>query len=331
MVDENRFFSIILFIALYAIQTVYAENQVRDSGNGFEWLKKISSAPRQYNFQGTFVYYADSHMETSRIIHKVDQSGEHERIEILDGLARIFFRNNNVMKCYLPDSKKVYMEERWFRKFFPDWLPQPSERIYENYIYEEGKIERIAGYDSQLVRFIPRDNLRYGYKLWIDIDSGLLLKASIIDKDAVIEQFAFAEVEIGKEINESLLNTDSINVSDDWKTIKLSTFVLDDGEVGWYLGELPAGFEKITEMKRNLVDKSMLVDHIVLSDELASVSVFVEPIDDKETSSPLPGFYSSRGAINIYIRKLENKKITAVGEVPLNTIKLIGDAVYLQP
>ncbi len=327
---RNPFLSVIFLVALCAIPAAYAENHAGDAEDGFEWLKKISSAPRQHNFQGVFIYYADSYMETSRIIHKVDQSGEHERIEVLDGLARIVYRNNDAMKCYLPDSKKIYMEERWFRKFFPDLLPQPTERIYEHYTYEKGKVERIAGLESQLIRLVPKDNLRYGYKFWIDIDSGLLLKVAVIDKNTVIEQFAFAQVEIGQAVDEHLLSIDSIGISDDWKTIKLLTFVLGDGELSWYLSELPAGFRKVTEMKRNLVGKSILVDHVVLSDELASVSVFVESID-KETSSLLPGFYSSRGAVNIYVRELEDKKITAVGEVPLNTIKQIGDAVYLQP
>ncbi|MDC8445306.1 MAG: MucB/RseB C-terminal domain-containing protein [Nitrosomonas sp.] len=329
---KNRFFSVTLLVALFTIQAVYAEDQIRKKSehDGHEWLKKISSAPRHHNFQGTFIYYADGYIESSRIIHKVDETGEHERIEVLDGLTRIVYRTNDALKCYLPDSKKVYSEERWFRKFFPDLLPQPSERIYENYAYEKGKLERVAGYESQVVKLVPRDNLRYGYKMWVDVDSGLLLRMAVIDKDAVIEQFAFVTIEIGKEIDDRLLNTDSMSISDDWKTIKLSTFALGDDEPVWRLGELPVGFKKVTEMKRNLVDKSGLVDHIVLSDELASVSVFIESMDN-ETASPLPGFYSSRGAINIYVRELENKKITAVGEVPLNTIKLIGDAVLLRP
>jgi sigma-E factor negative regulatory protein RseB len=330
---KSRFLSVTLLIALFAIQAVNAEDQVRKKSehDGYEWLTKISSAPRHYNFQGTFIYYADGHMESSRIIHKVDESGsEHERIEVLDGLARIVYRTNEALKCYLPDSKKVYIEERWFRKFFPDLLPQPSIRIYENYAYEKGKLERVAGYESQLVKLVPKDNLRYGYKMWVDVDSGLLLKVAVIDKDAVIEQFAFAEIVIGMEIDGSILNADSMSASEDWETIKLSTFAFDNDEPVWRLGELPTGFKKIAEVKRNLVGNSRLVDHIVLSDEMASVSVFIEPADN-ETASPLPGFYSSRGAINIYVRELENKKITAIGEVPLNTIKLIGDAVFLRP
>lgn len=329
---KNFTFSVIVlaFTFSFLSQAACAKNSASKSEVGFEWLIKISLAPRHYNFKGTFIYYADGHIETSRVIHKVDQAGEHERIELLDGKPRIVYRNNDEMKCYLPDSKKIYTEERWFRKFFPDLLPQPSKRIYDSYDIELGKIERVAGYSSQLVKLLPLDNLRYGYKLWVDIESGLLLKVAVIDKDEIIEQFAFAEVTIGQEMGTDFEEDSSLGSAKDWETVELSTYVLAEGELNWHLGVLPEGFRKITEMRRNLVDKSMLVDHIVLSDELASVSIFIEPID-KKAASPIPGFYSSRGAINIYVRELDDKKITTVGEVPLNTIKLIGDAVTLHP
>ncbi|HNP26011.1 MAG TPA: MucB/RseB C-terminal domain-containing protein [Nitrosomonas sp.] len=326
---KNHILPVLLLLLISAFQTVNAENQPQSSDNAFDWLQKMATAPRQHNYSGTFVYYADNYMESSRITHKVNHDGEFEKIEVLDGLTRIVYRNNDEMKCYLPDSKRIYTEKRWFRKFFPDLLPQPSERINENYKIEIKKQERVAGYDCQVLMLVPKDNLRYGYKFWIHVDSGLLLKAAVMDKENIIEQFAFAQIEIDGEIDASKLDPESIKTSKNWKTINLSTVLLDEGELAWRLGELPGGFKKVAEMKRNLVGKSLMVDHIVLSDELASVSVFIEPVK-KDTPSPVPGFYSSRGAINIYVRELENSKITTVGEVPLNTIKLIGDAVHLQ-
>ena len=324
--------SVLALLLTFVFQTVNAEDRAFSSENAesaYSWLEKIAAAPRQFNFRGTFVYSADGHMETSKITHSVNPEGEHEKIEVLDGMARIVYRNNDEMKCYMPHRKKIYTEKRWFRKFFPDLLPQPSERIKEYYSIETDKQERIAGFDSQVLMLTPKDNLRYGYRFWVHIDSGLLLKAAVMDKEDIVEQFAFAQIEIGDEIEENLLDPELRQASQDWKTINLSTVVLDEGELVWQFGELPVGFKKIAEMKRSLVGKSMMVDHIVLSDELATVSVFVEPVKEN-SSSPIPGFYSSRGAINIYVRELKNNKITTVGEVPLNTIKLIGDAVLVQ-
>lgn len=318
------------YLIAFAFQAVNAEGSSQSSENAFDWIEKMASAPRVYNYTGTFVYYADDHMETSQITHRVDPSGgEHEKVEVLDGLERIIYRNNDEMKCYLPDSNKIYTEKRWFRKFFPDLLPQPSKKIIDNYKVKTGKRDRVAGSDCQILKVIPRDNLRYGYQFCIHVDSGLLLKAVVLDKESIVEQFAFVRIEIGKDIDAKRLKPDLLNASENWETINLSALVLDDGELDWRLDELPAGFRKVTEMKRNLVGKSMLVDHIVLSDELAYVSIFIEP-NNKDMTSLVPGFYSSRGAINIYVREMEHNKVTAVGEVPLKTIKLIGDAVSMQ-
>ncbi len=318
----------ILFFILISQQIAFADDQPESTRTAFDWLQEVAEAPRHLNYHGTFVYYAKEHMETSRITHQVDHRGEYEKIETLDGMARIVFRHNDEMRCYIPAQKKIYTEKRWLRKFFPDLLSQLSKKVYDNYQVETKKQGRVAGYDTQFVKLMPKDNLRYGHKFWIDVDSGLLLKAATVDRDDVVEQFAFSQLEIGGEIDDDSLNSE-LMAAQNWKTVHLKTVVLDDGELGWGLKNIPSGFVKIAEMKRKLAGKSAMVDQIVLSDELASVSIFIEPI---EQDGPVTkaGFYSSRGAINIYVRELDNNKITVVGEVPLNTIQMIGDAVLFQ-
>ncbi|MCH9639245.1 MAG: MucB/RseB C-terminal domain-containing protein [Betaproteobacteria bacterium] len=322
--------SLLLIISLLALlsnfQSATAEN-ISSSDEALGWLKKMAVAPRSHNYLGTFIYYADGHMETSHITHLVGGNSEQEKIEVLDGMPRIVYRNNDEMKCYLPEGKKIYTEKRWFRKFFPDLLPQPFGNINENYQVTMVNRERVAGYESQSILLTPRDSLRYAHQFWIHVDTGLLLKVAVMNADEIIEQFAFAQLEINGEISHDIFKTDQIIDTSNWQTTNLKTMVLKKGELKWQIKELPTGFSKIIEMKRNLVGKPALIDHIALSDGLATVSVFIEPIT--ENSTPLvPGFYSSRGAINIYVRILEDYKITTVGEVPLEAIKRIGDSVF---
>lgn len=306
-----------------------AQNLPHSSESALGWLKKMADAPRQHNYSGTFVYYADGHMETSRIIHKTDQTGERERIEVLDGAPRIVFRNNDEMKCYLPDSKNIYTEKRWFRKFFPNLLPQSLDSINDNYYVKETKRERISGHESQVLSLAPRDSLRYGHQFWIDIKSGLLLKVAVMDGNKTVEQFAFVQLEVDGEIHPDLLKPDQSILTQEWKVTDLVTSVLKEGELKWQVKNLPAGFKKLVEMKRNLTEKPTLVDHIALSDGLATVSIFIEPII-KDAPAPVPGVFTSRGAINIYVHTLGDNKITTVGEVPVETIKLIGDSIFRQ-
>lgn len=319
----------LFFLSILCFQTASAQESSLSTESALTWLTKMANAPRQYNYAGTFVYYADSHMETSYIAHKTDTSGERERIEVLDGMPRIVFRNNDEMKCYLPESRKIYTEKRWFRKFFPDFMPQPVENIDDNYLIKEIKRERIANREAQVLMLIPRDSLRYGHQFWIDVDTGLLLKVSVMQGNDVIEQFSFAQLRVDHDIEVGEVTPDQTMDSGEWKTTNLITAILNKNELRWEITHLPAGFKKLVEMKRNLTEKTTLVDHIALSDGLATVSVFIEPIV-KDAPAPVPGFFSSRGAINIYVRTLDGNKITTVGEVPVETIKLIGDSVIRQ-
>ncbi len=321
----SALFSLFL-LALISFQAACAQELSRSTENALDWLKKMADAPRRHNYSGTIVYYADGHIETSRIVHKIDQAGEREKIEVLDGSPRIVFRNNDEMQCYVPESKRIYTEKRWLRKFFPDILPLPLDNVDQNYSVRELGRERIADHECQVLSLIPRDSLRYGHKFWIDTETGVSVKAAVVNGHQIIEQFAFAQLEIDRQIDSDQLKPSQTLIADDWKTTNLLTSILSEGELQWQIKNLPTGFRKLVEMKRNLAEKAALVDHIAISDGFATVSVFIEPIG-KDAPSPVPGFFTSRGAINIYVRTFDNNKITTIGEVPLETIKLIGDSV----
>lgn len=327
MMSHRIFAPFSLFLlALINFQAAYAQELSHSTESALDWLKKMADAPRRHNYSGIFVYYANGHVETSRIVHKTDQTGERERIEVLDGSPRIVFRNNDEMQCYLPESKKIFTEKRWFRKFFPDILPFSLDEVDRNYYVKEIGRERVSSYECQVLSLTPRDPLRYGHQFWIDAKTGLPIKAAVVNGNQIIEQFAFAQLEIDGEIDSDQLKPGQTLIADDWKTMSLLTSILNEGELHWRINSLPSGFRKLVEMKRNLAEKTALVDHIAVSDGLATVSVFIEPVS-KDAPSPVSGFFTSRGAINIYVRTLGDNKITTVGEVPLKTIKLIGDSV----
>lgn len=326
MTSVTHFFLLLLLLSSIA-QLSLAQNTPDSSNDASYWLNKVAAAPRQHNYQGTFIYYADGNIETSRIVHVVDTQGEREKIEVLDGLARIVIRTDEEMKCYFPDSKTVVTERRWFRKFFPDILPQPFEDISSSYFVRKGKQERIAGNDSQIIFLEPRDNLRYGHRIWVDMKTGLALKVAIVDDNRKLEQFAFAELRIGEGVGADLLNSGFSEKSMEWHNHNLMTSVLKKRELEWQLKELPAGFRIVLEMKRNLAGKTVRVDHIALTDGIATVSIFIRPMSDSK-SPHASGFLSNRGATNIYVRAIDDHVVTTVGEVPLETVKLIGDTVF---
>jgi sigma-E factor negative regulatory protein RseB len=314
------------------VQPAFAQNPPSSSPEALSWLQKIAAAPRRYNYIGTFVYSSNGDIETSRIVHLVNEEGEHEKSEVLDGAPREIIRNNDEMRCYLPESKTIVTEKRWLRKVFPALLPQPLSNpgsLDENYIIREGGEERVSDYLCQVIDLEPRDNKRYGQKLWVDRETGLILKAAVMDKDRVVEQFVFTQLKIGGHIDKALLKSRYAAKAGEWRKTNLVSSTTGSGKLGWQVKDPPPGFKKVIEMKRNLSGKSTPVSHIALSDGLAAVSVFIEPVS-KHASPPAEGLYHGRGAINIYTRTVSDNIVTTVGEVPPVTVIQIGDSVTSQ-
>ena len=296
------------------------------SAEAQSWLQRVVAAPRQHNYIGIFVYSSGSHMETSRIVHMVNKEGERERIEVLDGLPREIIRNNDEVRCYFPESKTVMIEKRGFRKFFPALLPEPLSNLNNNYIVKKGGKERISDYECQVIVLESRDNMRYSQKLWMDVSTGLLLKAAVMDRGKVVEQFVFTQLEIDGEIDEELLKPKYLTKAAKLRITNLVSSKLGRGELGWQVENLPPGFMKITEVKRSLSGKSTPVGHIALSDGLAAVSVFIEPAEESDFQPVLRSF-PHQGAINIYTRTVGRNMVTTIGEVPPITVMQIGNSV----
>jgi sigma-E factor negative regulatory protein RseB len=312
-----------LLLAL-STQAAWAE------GDALSWLQRIHSATRKLSYTGTFIYHSGDQAETSHIVHIVGRNGARERLETLDGQPREIVRRDDEVKCYLPDSMTVKIDKQTDHKVFPALLPANLQEIRKHYEVTKGGIERVAGYECQSIVLEPKDKMRYGHRLWADANSGMLLKSQTFnDKKEVVEQFAFTQISIGGKIDQRQLKSRFLAESRDWHVENSGAVAASLAASGWTIKpELP-GFKKVTEMKRTQGGSSE-VGHVVYSDGLAAVSVFIEPMANK-TSLPQPG-PSRQGAINIYSRQIAEHLVTVVGEAPADSVKKIADSVeYRKP
>ena len=162
------------------------------------WLKKIQGATQKLSYSGTVIYQQGDRTETSRITRLVDGAGEVEKLEFMDGAPREIVRTKDVVRCYLPESRTIKVDRRVEQRSFPALLPQNFEKLSEHYDITLGENRRIAGYDCREVVLRPRDDFRYGYSLWADSQSGMLLRARTFDRQgATVEQFTFTHLRIG--------------------------------------------------------------------------------------------------------------------------------------
>jgi len=288
---------------------------------GVEWLQKISSAARTLNYSGTFVYQYGDQVETSRIWHYVEDSQQFEKLETMDGPAREVIRTNDEVLCYYPDSKTVRIQKRRARAF-PALLPEQINGITESYTVRLGDRERIAGYEAQAVILEPRDGLRYGHKFWADVSSGLLVKARTMnERKEMVEQFAFTSLQIGGNFDKEALKPKRMP---GWNLDATALAEPATGDTGWVVTSYPAGFRKIMESKRIIPGRPSPVSHIVYSDGLAAVSIFIEPLEANKV--PLNGV-SHQGAINVYTGLVANNMVTVLGEAPTETVVQIGKSI----
>lgn len=299
----------------------HAQNQT----DAVQWLERMYKASERLSYSGTFLYQYGDHIETSQITRLVDETGVHERVEALDGVPREIVRNNEEVTCYLPRTMTVKIDNRRETRPFSIVQGDRLKDIAEHYDLHKGEQTRVAGHVTQLIVLQPRDHLRYGHKLWADIDTGLLLKAKTFnERHEQVEQFAFTQIEIGGNIDREQVRSRFAGKGGNWRVERSAMAEADLSKLGWTLKTLPPGYRKITELKRRIGD-SLDVGHLVLSDGLAAVSIFIEPIGAKPARAVVG--QSRQGALNIYTRNIDNHLVTVIGEVPADSVRQIANGI----
>lgn len=294
------------------------------------WLKKMQAAAQRLNYSGNFVYQQGSQMRTSRITHLLDGGNELEKLEILDGTPREYVRVNEEVICYVPETRTLQIEKKVTRDVFPALLGSDASRLAEHYVLRMAESGRVAGHASQAILLEPKDNLRYGYKLWADKASGLLLRAQTLNRHGeVVEQIAFTHVTIGHV--EPARVKPSFSDTAGWH---IEQAVTEQANLpGWSVKRLPPGFRKVREVRRMISDAGAAggggpreIGQMIFSDGLAAISVFIEPGSHSRTEGTL-----RQGALNILGKRYGDYWLTVVGEVPPNAIREVANSIEFRP
>lgn len=288
-------------------------------------LKAIAFAGHQTDYSGVFVYQYGNHVETSRISHIVDANGEYEKLESLDGPKREIIRHHGQVWCYR-QHQMVQVESQQGKGKFPMLLPDQLSALSKNYNVKELDTDRVAGYETRVLLFRPRDKLRYSRKIWVDMNTGLLLKSAVLnDKNQIVEQYAFTELKVGKDADRTWVYSGEVTNLPGMRQEDLDKVVAIVNS-GWVVDALPAGFKKTTELIRPMHGNHAPVTQLVFSDGLSAISVFVESVGPGEDENE---GLSSRGALNLYHKVVDNHVYHVVGEVPpITVIQVLNSIRY---
>lgn len=298
------------------------------NGEAQRWLERMSRAVHVLNYDGTFVYLHQGHLQTIRIVHGSDEKGERERLSTLDGPSREVLRDNDRVACISPDKPAMTVERRGPRRPFPMSLPAGTAQLDRYYnIVLRGK-DRVAGLRTVGIAVQPRDRLRYGYRIWLDEHSALPLRSQLIDGEGrVVEQLMFTALTVHKDVPPALDGHQAEDRDSHWRRQSVSDGADQAVDTGWQVTALPAGFHEDARRWHVMTPGQVPMEHLVFSDGLATVSVFIEG----KGQAPGPAAGSSHmGAVNAYSRVVEGHRVTVVGEVPAGTVKLIAESVHYQ-
>jgi sigma-E factor negative regulatory protein RseB len=286
------------------------------------WLMRIHDAASHRNFQGTFIVSAGGAVSSARIAHFCEGANQFERIDSLDGQTRHVFRFNDVVHTLWPRLHVALVEQRDLVNSFPALLQVGDDRIADYYEVQPQGMERVAGHEASVLLLHPRDAYRFGYRLWSEKTSGLLLRADVLgEQDEVLETSAFSDVAINVRSQPDAV-LQPMRKLDGYRILKPSLTPTKLEAEGWTLRQSVPGFRQVSCVKRPLDieegGSTFEALQTIFSDGLTYVSVFIEPFNpERHTRAML----TTIGATQTLMRRQGDWWVTVVGDVPTGTLK----------
>jgi sigma-E factor negative regulatory protein RseB len=299
-----------------------------------QWLARMNRALTTRNYDGVFSHWHGGQVELLRIVHRVQGGAVSERLASLDGSGREFIRTGASLACYLPDKRTVVVEQRPQGEPLVGF-PAVTAQTADFYDIREVARTRLNRHDTHVITVTPKDEFRYGYRLWIDDSTAMPLKTQLCDPHGqVIEQIVFANLTLPAHIPDAAFRPEVSTEGFQWvRDARPPLLAPAPDSSAWNALHLPPGFHMTLRSAQTLPGSTQVVDHLVFTDGVASVSVFVE---HRETTiqaggaAPEPAGapeVTSFGASSAFSTVVDGHKITAVGEVPPETVQFIATQV----
>ncbi len=291
------------------------------------WLDRMNKAVDELNYQGTFVHLLGGTAETLHIIHRNENGKSGERIVSMDGVGREIIRQDDQVQCILPDQRVVLLEVRADVSPLVSALPSYTSELEPHYDIKLHSSARVANRPAQVVEIKPKDQFRYGYMLWLDQETAMPLKSQLIDEEGnIVEQILFTEIDLPKSIPASALDP-TIDTKGFTLLKPPTTAQASEGSepaIPWRAATVPGGFKLSVATQSSIAGSDYPVDHLVYSDGLATVSVFIE---DPNTKTEVNEGFSNLGSTNAFSLTLRGHTVTAIGEVPRQTVRTIASSL----
>ncbi len=325
------------------------------------WFMRMQTAAQTANYRGTLVSSASGTMSSSRVDHYRVGDSAYETVEALDGHPQRILRHNDEVHTLWPNSRVAVIERR---ETLAAWTTTPQAvdpLALEHYEMRLLGNSRVAGRDAVVFALEPRDNLRYRQRLWADRESGLILRADVLQLPAppstaaagapaapaaalsaappgasdpqldamvnsqVLISTAFSSVDIGiKPQHEAIVK--ALQQLQGYRILRPQQRRTTLQDEGWVLARPVAGYRLAGCVLRGMENAGGKdpVLQAVFTDGLTHVSLFVERFQPELHKSPSS---AQRGATASLAQRGGEHWFTVVGDVPPRTLQLFAAAL----
>lgn len=286
-----------------------------------QWLQRMDKAANTLSYRGDFVYLRDSQMRHLQVLHLADESGTQLRISAVDGPPAEIMAHGDQVTIDRQGGFQLLSGSRDI--LFTAVLPRRLMALNGLYAISLGKQDRVAGLQTQIVVVKPLDDLRFGYRLWAEQEHGLLLKAAMVDRQGrAVEQFSFSRINLQPDLQLLAAAIDMDTPVDD-PAVRIANSDDHSQQVDWQVTQVPQGFS-LQSVRRYMGEQQVEVSHMLFSDGLANISVFVEPIHaDGEAINQAVNV----GGVDAVTAVVSERQVTVMGEVPAAALSLMLNSV----
>jgi sigma-E factor negative regulatory protein RseB len=315
-------------------------------------LSRVRAAANAQSYQGTMVFTSGGVVASSRVGHYAVGADTFERVEALDGAGQRTFRHNEKVVTFWPQRKVVTVAHRDASASSP-LGSVPEARFRAHYDVRLIGSDRVAGRSTQVLLLSPRDAFRFPQRLWVDAESGLMLRADVLgSRGDLLESTAFTDIEVGVRPQSAVVQA-AMREVDGWRVVQMNSVATRLEEHGWRVVDPPEGFELLgcvlkpvtwAEPVRDLTEgagrsttpgpssamtQEPMTLQVIYSDGLARVSIFIE---SKRPGQPAKNIVTQMGATHALLQNRDERwRLVLMGDVPATTLKRFAAALYRVP
>jgi sigma-E factor negative regulatory protein RseB len=289
------------------------------------WLERLSQSLRQLNFTTSFVVVKNNQAEPYHWLHGIGENDQElEIFTRLNGPRRDVLRQGEVVSYIDPEQEAYSLISNDIRGPIPAIFRGDITDLEESYRFISVGRSRILGRVAQLVRIVAKDKYRFSYWLWLDQETGLMLKMAILTRQGkLLEQIQFTHIDVNAQLSDNLAQLQLTELPD----IMQLTNQIQNKTLSWQVDWLPQGFSVVKSNQHYLNSynrgENKAVDFMLFSDGLTEVSVYVNPSKENFRTPE----YASDGATMVFNIIVQGIEIGIVGDIPLATAKKIAESI----